>query len=505
MNNRLMLRRMGSVTPQRYFVRPSTTPGTYGTEDGSSYANAWNGFSDIDWASVENNILAVCGTHTEQFTVQSNCTLVFNDVNEIGEIDATGINTGIFIDGYDATLESPVVNNANVHNVYFENSTSIVNNGTFNNCANQGVQHWSNSIVTYNGTTTTNGNSDEGFSGHLNAEVTINGTWQAQNNTQAAANFIEESKFTFNCVFDFLNNGTYDIWGTNNTGANLSDLQININTSSQVGSVRIDGGQLNIVGGDVVDVIVSLNSEVNIDNSIVDNFSAVGAFIGIINTINDSLIKNLSTLSNSNYNLQDSRIGITGAFDVLGDITAKRCLFDAANSIDHTITCFGGVSIDHCIFINTIDAKFSTVITSGATVNSFDNNTFYQASGSGRGILTRETMTANNLIMVGLSLVTFTQNSATLTLNNSNLFNSSGFDSGNGTSVSNNEIAGDPLFEDASTLDLRLATGSPCIGAGVTTTNTEGIDTANWGNGSTKPTITSKTQTAPFDLGAYVD
>ena len=34
-----------------WYVRPSTTPGTYGNEDGTSYDDAWNGSANIDWTA----------------------------------------------------------------------------------------------------------------------------------------------------------------------------------------------------------------------------------------------------------------------------------------------------------------------------------------------------------------------------------------------------------------------------------------------------------------------
>jgi hypothetical protein len=52
------------------FVRPSTTPGTYGDEDGSTYNNAWNGFSNVNWNTVgTGGTLYVCGEHTENFRI----------------------------------------------------------------------------------------------------------------------------------------------------------------------------------------------------------------------------------------------------------------------------------------------------------------------------------------------------------------------------------------------------------------------------------------------------
>jgi hypothetical protein len=57
-----------STTDTAFYVRPSG--GAYGNEDGSDYANAWDGFSNIDWGLIDlqNGRLFVCGTHRETMT-----------------------------------------------------------------------------------------------------------------------------------------------------------------------------------------------------------------------------------------------------------------------------------------------------------------------------------------------------------------------------------------------------------------------------------------------------
>jgi hypothetical protein len=54
-----------------FYVRPYDTNG-YGTETGTSYTNAYNGFAGIDWTAVNNNdTLYVCGTHNDELVVGS--------------------------------------------------------------------------------------------------------------------------------------------------------------------------------------------------------------------------------------------------------------------------------------------------------------------------------------------------------------------------------------------------------------------------------------------------
>ena len=48
-----------------YFVRP--LGGSYGDENGLSYANAWDGFTNIDWTVFDaGDTLYICGTHNER-------------------------------------------------------------------------------------------------------------------------------------------------------------------------------------------------------------------------------------------------------------------------------------------------------------------------------------------------------------------------------------------------------------------------------------------------------
>ncbi len=73
-----------------WYVRPSG--GSYGTEDGTSYANAWNGFDNIDWANMgSGDTLYVCGTHLDCYldVGQDNITIRGDYYSDPGLIDAS--------------------------------------------------------------------------------------------------------------------------------------------------------------------------------------------------------------------------------------------------------------------------------------------------------------------------------------------------------------------------------------------------------------------------------
>jgi len=53
-----------------FYVRP--LGGSYGTEDGTSYENAANGFTDVPWPSIQpGDTLYVAGTHNQKLNTQS--------------------------------------------------------------------------------------------------------------------------------------------------------------------------------------------------------------------------------------------------------------------------------------------------------------------------------------------------------------------------------------------------------------------------------------------------
>jgi hypothetical protein len=72
---------------QIFYVRPAG--GSYGLEDGSSYDNAWDGFTDIDWEIIApGSTLFVVGTHREQLNVDVSGT----SGNPINIVSCTTLN-----------------------------------------------------------------------------------------------------------------------------------------------------------------------------------------------------------------------------------------------------------------------------------------------------------------------------------------------------------------------------------------------------------------------------
>ena len=160
-----------------FYVRPSG--GTYGTEDGTSYANAWDGLSNINFSLLENNVLAICGTHNEVVSVTANnFTITGNAPEESGTIDGQDARgTGMQLN----TQFNVVINNLSIINHTTQNlfiggksSGIITNNCTFSGSGNQGIQHFNYASATHNNVICDD-NLDEGISAHDTTIVYING------------------------------------------------------------------------------------------------------------------------------------------------------------------------------------------------------------------------------------------------------------------------------------------------------------------------------------------
>jgi len=488
----------------KLYVRPAGT--TYGDSSGDSYANAWSGFNNVDNAKCEGNTLVVSGTHTENFNVGFNGTISFNDEAGSGEIDATGIATGMNINGFDCILNNPIINNATVQNIYFEDSISTVNSATLNNSSNQGVQHWSGSNVTYNGVIVSNDNEDEGMSGHLDALVTINGTFESKRNGQAAINHIEDSKFTINGLVDFSDNVTADVFSTNATTARSCKCTINSNNTGLV-LLASGGSEIEMNAGIYQDVKITTEGFIKADNVIIQDLSEFDGSLDVSNSyivISDYQVRSSSPLKVRNCNI-DLRT-VSGNITIIdGDIVdIQRSRINCANAFaDQIITnASGNLILNHNEFINIPDSKFAIVVEDTSLSNIIDNNVI-DGNVNGRGILTQQNVTINNNVFIDTAIRVFLQQSATLTMNNCLSFNADTDRTSEGTLIENNELTTDPLFTDSANNDYSLQALSPCIGAGIAVFETLGIDTANFGSITVVPIIVTKEQTNPPNIGVF--
>lgn len=161
-----------------YYVRPAG--GNYGDEDGSSYANAWNGFADITWASLgAGKVLYICGTHNEILTVGASGT---STAHLVLRGDYTGDEA--IIDGTDTLLKCITCGNDYVefHRLTLCNATASCWESTTGHkwvfdsevygSGDQNFQCNGDSIIVATRVNTHDA-VDDGFSMHGTADVTI--------------------------------------------------------------------------------------------------------------------------------------------------------------------------------------------------------------------------------------------------------------------------------------------------------------------------------------------
>ena len=199
-----------SGTSVQYFVRPSGT--TYGDGSGTSYANAWSGFSSINWTLLENEILNVCGTFNELLLVQqNNVTIVGNHPLGAGIIDGQSARQCLNITSQNnITVNGITCNNGLVECAMNDTTTgNVFNDCIFDTSTNQTAQHQGTICEVEYNNCTFKGGADDGVSLHdFNTTVTLNDC-HFEGNVMGLQSISGGQSFINNCTF--LNNTTLDI------------------------------------------------------------------------------------------------------------------------------------------------------------------------------------------------------------------------------------------------------------------------------------------------------
>lgn len=496
------LQAMGvSVTvnePSAFYVRPTGT--TYGTGDGTSYANAWSGFGNVNWASVENNRLAVCGNHSELLTVGAdNCNIRFNDINESGAISGGDtLSTTIDIDSkIGVVLDSPIATDATTQCLFIRgNAVATTNNGVFSGSGNQAIQHYDTCTAIHNNLVCDD-NVDDGISGHNSATITVN-TGTFSNNIQSGVNTIEDCNTIINNG-TFINN-LYDVWSANASSAESNVITVNNSTLPNIAKAT-NLSKVVLNGCNTSNVTLESTSYAELNTSVIDTL-IVGANTVIINNCR---LNDINSISSGGFvEITDSYVKPVGVFDNNGTLRLLRTLFDSSDCTDHTIDNNSGAvfKAQYCMFRNPIAGKYALSIRTGSTVEALEGITLSGTSNLGRGIYSQIAITAKNTIITGLDVgVTVAVSGQDITLEKGCLFDNTTTANGSGALIQNDMQNTDPLFTDEVNEDYSLQVGSDCIGNGETLTETEGFDTVDWGDSSTIPTITTQTLSV-FNIGA---
>jgi hypothetical protein len=491
------------VVKKKYYVRPAGT--TYGTGDGLTYANAWSGFSAINWSVLPNNILAICGTHFQELIVGADDVIIIgNDINQTGLIDAENTRS--------RCVQIASRNNITINNLEMQRGTTdgllisgtstniITNNCEFSNTGNQGIQHLNTVQAVHNNPICRN-NADDGISVHDSCNVVINGGIMDGNNHQI--NTIADSTIIVNGT-TFINTGQYDVYVLNSN--TLGSVSAVVNDCVLAVNSCINGSLVTFNNCEMQELQLS-SSALNLKSNVTLNNCVVQKLVNGNNIleVNDSKIKETSfnTLSTQVYkNSYILGVGSLNSNNDNNDIKFERCLFDsslitATTGLDVTR---GNMNVNHCIFINNTSNKFECAIRATAGIVIFDNNILI-GNGTTRGFFNAKTggTVVNNNIIINSGTGLFANQP--IVSNNTLFFNNTANTSG--TVTQNNSLTADPLFTDISSKDFRLLTGSPAIGSGVVVSDIGGIDTANWN--VEPPIVVLKNQPSPPNRGAYTN
>ena len=452
-----------------YFVRPHGT--IYGDSSGTSYDNAWSGFSSINWSLLENKTLNICGTFNELLTIQQNkVTIVGNNYLGAGIIDGQSTRICLTIDGYNNILiNGLVLNNGLVANAMNKlTSGTIYNNCIFDTSTNQTTQHEGNFLsalieVTYNNCTFKNG-VDDGVSLHGNNTTVVLNNCSIENNSQGV-NAINVGVCVMNDC-NFLNNTT--------------DIQPDSSSDFTANNCTFTSG-------------LYANSTVPLK---LNNCNMVSGITTI--TILGSLI-----VSNTKY------LGTSKIFSMQTDISKvqiQRCYFEVNQNTKINTTNNGVFRIEYCTFKHTGNTNISAVTTTGTGISEINNCNFIGNSNVGRGIAAQGAVNVKNSIFTLLNLCVNPNGGkgiVTFDYCNTYLNTNININQNGGTFLNTNNITTNPLFTNISTNDFRLQSGSGSIGTGTNLINTIGIFTANWN--STIPIVVTKNQDVSWNRGAYVN
>ena len=240
----------------------------------------------------------------------------------------------------------------------------------------------------------------------------------------------------------------------------------------------------------------------NITNSVVQAFlfrsNAPTPATGSRGTIQQTLIKDDINVRGAFSFLKCRFLGEVDVTD--GEQTFKHNFFSNEISINHSFAPTNTiVNVYYNIFKAIPNNKHVVLVDTGTTWNSNNNTYLTETLVSQRGLGSYVSITESNSIISNLDRGFWSYSGTPIS--NTNLFNNAPT---SGVTL-NNSVSGDPLLVDVANDDFSLGALSPAIGAGLTLTENEGINTANWGNGvDESPIVTTKLQGTSWDIGAYV-
>jgi len=361
------------------------------------------------------------------------------------------------------------------------------------NCRNnQNISCDGNGTAIWNNLTST-GAFDDGITGHDNVVVTIQGQ-----GTSITGN--SEGVAVTGTGYSIIRDCTI-------TGNTLYDTNFRIDAEDcTIGKVYTSGGNVKLNRVNVTEELKNSGAVANqgaifdVNNSVINSLilKTTGTALGSSGTIEQTLIKSDFSVRGA---LAFSKCRFLGDLSVdEGEHTFKHNFFSNEISDVHSFRPSGSiVNMYYNVFKAVPNLKHVALVDPGTTWNSNNNTYLSETLVSQRGLGSYITITESNSIISNLDRGFHAYGGSPIS--NTNLFH-------NATSsgvTENNSVSGDPLFVNVASDDFSLGALSPAIGAGLTLTENEGIDTANWGNGvDESPVVVTKLQGASWDIGAYI-
>ena len=447
-----------------FFVRPAGT--TYGDGSGTSYANAWSGFSSINWTLLANKTLNVCGTFNELLLVQnSDVTIVGNNVLGAGIINGQSARQCLRISGYNnITVNSLTCNNGLVDCVFNENTTGCVfNYCVFDTSTNQTTQNQGDVCEVEYNKCVFRGGADDGISSHDSNTIITANNCTFQGNVQGINTISSGIVYANDCNFI----------------SNTQDLKADISSIIVANRCTLRG-----------QVVANSSQALQLNNCLLLSGETLISNVGTI-LINGCKYMGASTISSYQTNIAKVQI--------------LRSYFERTTALKIRNFANAVFNVEYCTFIHKGGLDHFSILTQGTGTSTINNCNFIGSANLGWAIQAQGRVNVKNSIFTLLKLcVNPNGSNGIVTFDFCNTFSNTSINinQGGGTFTNTNNITTNPLFTDIANLDFRLQAGSGSIGTGLTLTNATGILTADWV--STIPTVTTINQSGTWDRGAYV-
>jgi len=473
-----------------------------GTKDGKSEANASDAVG-IPYASMgARDVLYLMDTITEPLVIGASDIDIRGDLagrELIHNTEVADPSSGfIWNNAGESRMYGGTYTSGRINCMIFEGDYNLETfNVTATNCrTNQNISCDGTGTIVFNNVTST-GAADDGITGHDSATVTVQG--QGTNitgNGEGVALAGTGTATIRNCTIT--GNTNYDVtFGVDAEDCTFGNM--NPRTNSVIKLNRVN------VTGTITDTGASTDAGAifDITNSVVGGFlfrsTAPTPATGSRGTIEQTLIKEDFLVRGA---FTFSKCRFLGEVDAInGEHTFKQNFFSNEISTDHSFRPKNTIlNMYYNVFKAVPNNKHVVLVDTGVTWNSNNNTYLTETLVSQRGLGSFVNITESNSIISNLTRGFFAYGGST-PISNTNLFN-------NATTsgvTENNSVIGDPLLVDVPNNNFSLGALSPAIGAGLTLTENEGIDTANWGNGVDEfPIVTTKFQGVSWDIGAYI-